>query len=447
MGKTSCLALLLLVGISFGGCSPEMTPAEKEVREKRWIYESMRKWYLWQDNVPKSFDKTAQELDLTAYFNSFLYLKGDQTNGDIYSRMALNPDYKNSKSTGDRYNTVDFGFKYIGFDLLYEVVFLVVHVYPGSPADGILQRGDIIYKVNDQKVTQYNYSGVFDSPTIRVALADYNMSKATPNGEVYELSKGSFSKDPIFDCRVIDDDGRKVGYLAFGSFDANCKDDLSDAFGTMRDGGATELILDLRYNPGGYVDIANYLASLIAPSSASGELFLQMTPNEKISSSNIRLKYYLLRDNDKIKAKKLELSRLVVLTSFMTASASETLIHCLRPYMEVMVIGSDTEGKNKAAVELIDDSHQWMLMPLFSVVSDKNGETFATSGLDTNVPALESPGQHIFGLGDSREKLLSIALSYLRGDGVQSNGLSRSSGNCVALPMDHGGGNLVKVDE
>lgn len=443
MGRISYFILLLMASISLGGCSEEMTPAEKEMREKRWIYENMKKWYLWQDNIPDSFSKTNSGLEVAPFFKSFLYREGDQENGDIYSRIALNPDYDESKST-NTYTTTGFGFEYICFNLFSEVIAVVVHVYPDSPADGVLKRGDVIYQVDGYKITTNNYIGIFDSPTIQVSLAEYAKSKTVPNGKVYELSKATFAEDPIFDCRVIDHNGQKVGYLAFGGFKDECQNDLSRAFGTMRNGGATELVLDLRYNPGGYVEIANYLASLIAPTSSLGELFLRMTPNDKLSASHVKLKYHLLRDNEKIRAQKLELSRLVVLTSFMTASASETLIHCLRPFIPVTVIGTTTEGKNKAAVELVDDTHRWVMMPLFSVVSDKNGATFPTSGLQEDVYVMESPSTGMSALGSPDEKLLKVALSYLDG-GLHRGAFSRSSNvEVVPLPMRSNGGNLVK---
>jgi len=114
---------------------------------------------------------------------------------------------------------------------------------------------------------------------------------------------------------------------------------LNEAFAALRAAGATELVLDLRYNGGGLVDIAVHLSSLIGGSRTSGQVLLNYVHNDRVGPVLNKTTRFTNPEQA------LNLSRLFVITTRGSASASELVINGLRPYMPVVVIGDTTYGK------------------------------------------------------------------------------------------------------
>ena len=137
---------------------------------------------------------------------------------------------------------------------------------------------------------------------------------------------------------VFNVDGRKVGYLHFRNFVRPSIAALDQAFETLKQSGVTELVLDLRYNGGGLVDVAVHLASLIGGSLTSGQVLAVYDHNDKNQRYNETLRF----ENP---SQALNLDRLVVITTRATASASELIVNSLRPYIPVATIGETTYGK------------------------------------------------------------------------------------------------------
>ncbi len=130
-----------------------------------------------------------------------------------------------------------------------------------------------------------------------------------------------------------------TGYLCFDAFLQNSGAELDTAFKYFTTHGATDLIVDLRYNTGGYVDVAQQLASEIIGSGHTNETFINYKYNSKCS-----LKYNSAINFLTTKFP-MGLSRVVFITSGSSASASEVVISSLMPYIDVTLVGDDTYGK------------------------------------------------------------------------------------------------------
>ena len=139
--------------------------------------------------------------------------------------------------------------------------------------------------------------------------------------------------------RVVEVDGRKVGYLFFRNFVQPSTAALTDAFAALKTAGATELVLDLRYNGGGLVDVAVHLASLIGGTRTNGQVMLNYVHNDKIGPILNKTTRFTNPEQA------LNLQRLVVITTRGSASASELVINSLRPFIPVTIIGDTTYGK------------------------------------------------------------------------------------------------------
>jgi C-terminal processing protease CtpA/Prc len=189
------------------------------------------------------------------------------------------------------------------------------------------------------------------------------------------------------------------------------------AFGRFRDAGVRNLILDLRYNGGGEVSMAQLLASLIAPASALGNVFMYTENNTGTFQPMNLLTSQLVPENAGIE-------KLYVITSQNTASASELIIHSLKPFYggDLCVIGETTMGKNVGSVTFTNEELGWELTPMMFRIYDKNKVSGYEAGIDPDEQVSEFgflPGENqaVFTLGTlgdyEHERLLNIAMHEL----------------------------------
>ena len=132
--------------------------------------------------------------------------------------------------------------------------------------------------------------------------------------------------------------GQVVGHLVFKGFIGPSNAELDSAFTFFNSAGVQQLILDLRYNGGGRMDVTGKLASLIAGPATDGKVFVKYRHNNKRGDYDNEL-------NFEAEANALNLNQLIVIASRGTASASEVIINGLKPYINVVVIGDNTYGK------------------------------------------------------------------------------------------------------
>jgi C-terminal processing protease CtpA/Prc len=208
--------------------------------------------------------------------------------------------------------------------------------------------------------------------------------------------------------------------------------------------GVNEMVLDLRYNPGGSVGTATLLASLIAPSDivSNEEVFIKYIWNDIINQ------YWLDKEGDdsenlKIKfidaAQNIDLDRLYVLISESSASASELIINGLRPYMDVTLIGDTTHGKYTASITLHDEeqSFNWAIQPIVLKTANINNQTDYKDGL---FPDYLVKDDYFSPLGSLEEDRLALAISFITG--IPIGPVARRSTFDqlpVSLPMLSGG--------
>jgi hypothetical protein len=156
---------------------------------------------------------------------------------------------------------------------------------------------------------------------------------------------------------VIASGGKKVGYIVFNQFFGSpSRTELQNAFSYFTGEGINELVVDLRYNPGGSTDTQDLLANLIAPASASNKVMYKYVFNSSLQKGNFPLfKKKTGADNASFSEANntqnfsitgsLNLSRVFFIVTGSSASASELLINNLKPFMDVKLIGDTTYGK------------------------------------------------------------------------------------------------------
>ena len=386
-----------------------------------WIESTMRENYLWYADMPAQ-SKLNFSADPETFFSSLLSTSdGDEDlNGKHYyysyieSTSTITKAISNlEQSYGFEFNLYPIGDSHYAAHLLY--------VAPNTPADEAkLKRGDWIVKMNTDFITISNYKTLYGSNAMELTTAKYiNGGLVTQAGKTQLGAARKIEDDPVHYHTIIPWNGKKVGYLVYNHFTAGQMDEdtkydkelltLSNTFK-----GVNEFILDLRYNNGGLLSSAQLLSTILAPASALGKTFctLQYNDNQSPQNESITLRSSLLSGGAN-----LDLKTIYVLVTAESASASELVINCLKPYMKVVVIGETTEGKNVGSVSYTDNKYPWLLQPIVCKLYNASGKSdYGKIGFIPNYKRDEAETLDKFlPFGDTNELLLSTALGLIGG--------------------------------
>lgn len=423
------LGLFIFVSISCEDNDDNTVP--KALQSKDFVWKGLNLYYLWKKDVPDlADDRFANQDQLNAYSESFanpdsLFTKLLYNKGTIDKYSVIYSDYSvlegvlsgNTKSNG-----VDFAISRKPGSST-EVYGWVRYIVPNSDASTKdIQRGDIFYAVNGTTLTVENYRTLLlNTDNYTLNLADYDGGNITPNGQSVALTKTNLAENPILLNTVITQGEKKVGYLMYNGFYGQYDNQLNTVFGNFKSQGVTHLVLDLRYNSGGSVNTATKLASMIT-GQFPGQLFAKQQWNDKAQA------YYESKSPNSLLNKfysglnGLNLTKVYILTSQSSASASELVINCLKPYINVIQIGDKTTGKNVGSITLYDSptfakkdvnpSHKYAMQPIVLKIVNKNGFGDYTAGISPNIEVIENHG-NLGILGDVNEPLLSVALENI----------------------------------
>lgn len=410
-------------------------PSKLEVQN--FIWKGLNLYYLWQEDSPDLADDrfaTQEQLNtfLIPYTNPltlFNHLRVDPSI-DRFSVLVDDYEYLENLFKGvAKSNGMEFTLRLKpGSDT--EVFGTVNYVIPNSDAaNKNLTRGMVFYAIDGQALNVNNYRDLIASTTYTLNFADYNDGAITPNGQSVELIKTELTENPIYLTKVIETNNQKIGYLMYNGFTANYDLQLNDAFGTLKTAGVTDLVLDLRYNGGGSVLTATRLASMIT-GQFNDQLFAKQQWNSKIQEyfeennpSQLVNNFTNKIGNTNINS--LNLYRVYVLTTGGTASASELVINGLKPYIQVIQIGTKTVGKNVGSVTLYDSPtfnkkdvnprHKYAMQPIVIKTINKDGFGDYQNGIAPDVVLPEFAG-NLGVLGNENEPLLSAALGLITND-------------------------------
>ncbi|HEV8689764.1 MAG TPA: S41 family peptidase [Ideonella sp.] len=304
----------------------------------------------------------------------------------------------------------------------------VAYVEPGSPAAaaGVL-RGDMLLTADGVSGDDNTQAGV---DVLNAALfpnangQNHSFSFSRGAGTLNRsLTSTTIVKQPVPTTSVIDSGGKKVGYVVFTDHIASSEQKLIDAVNTLKAAAIDDLVLDLRYNGGGYLYIASELAYMIAGDPrTNGKVFEQLQYNAKRSaetnSEDAKTPFYnsscILDQNYNCSSvhplPTLNLSRVTVIATGSTCSASEAIINGLRGVdIEVRVIGSTTCGKPYGFTA--KDNCGISYFPIeFKGINAKGFGDYA-DGFSASCPAADDFGH---ALGDASEGMLSAALYNLQ---------------------------------
>ncbi|MBP6550296.1 MAG: peptidase S41 [Flavobacterium sp.] len=418
-------------------------PAYLEVND--FIWKGLNLYYLWQADVPNLADdkfKTQTQLNI--------FLSGYPQPENLFESLLYKPASLNPAAEAvDRFSwivddylelegqlqgtTNNNGVDYILYkrensDEIFGVVRYIIANSDASTKN--IKRGDFFTGVNGTQLSLSNYQALLfgSNNDYTLNLADYNGGAITPNGKTVALTKTILDENPILVNKVIVSGSHKIGYLMYNGFYANYDTQLNNAFGALKSQGITDLVLDLRYNSGGSIQTATRLASMIT-GQFTGQVFAKQQWNDKIES------YFAANDPESLKnlftdkmgttaINSVGMTKIYILTSTNTASASELVINGLKPHIGVVQIGDVTKGKNVGSVTLYDSptfgkekrnpNHRYAMQPIVLKIVNSAGFGDYQSGLDPNF-TLKETVSNLDVLGSPTEPLLSLAIGKITG--------------------------------
>ncbi|MFD1316146.1 S41 family peptidase [Namhaeicola litoreus] len=428
---------------SCGGDDNDPTVVEPPIASKNteiqdFIWQGMNEIYYWQDNVPNLADnkfasqdayKTflESEDDPFVFFDNLLYQK------NVVDRFSwIVDDYVELENSFQGISTTDgikFGVAAYGENGVFGYV---RYVLPNSDASKKeIKRGDIFTHVNGVAITRSNYVDLLyesSSTSHTLSLAKIENNTITPTGVDVELSKSVLTENPVYLSKSFTIDGKKIGYIMYNRFNDDFDDEINRAFGELKAEGVTDLVLDFRYNPGGSVNTAVSIASMIT-GQYNGEILLKEKWNRKYQAywEANRPDYLISKFPNRLGngnlINSLELNSIYILTTGNTASASELIINGLKPYINVKLIGQKTYGKSVASVTLYDSNnfgkeganpnHKYAMQPIILETRNKLDEN-DIDGFDPDFEIAENIA-NLGTLGDTDEPLLQAAINMITG--------------------------------
>ncbi len=320
------LVLALLIGLVFiNSCEKDKIypPGSDTVSE---LYSIMNQWYYWKDSIP--------DVDPDDYTNP----------NDLLEAMRYEPRDKWSYITTQEAHSqyyeegtyVGYGFGYApDSDGNIRITFL----FDDSDLNDVgVQRAWIIKKINGNIVDENsNLSDLLGANEIGVSnTIEFESPTGVNVSETF--MKKLVTINTVGYTSVIENGSNKVGYFVFKSFIGPSIAELNAAFGSFKTEGVNELVIDLRYNGGGKMDVVTHLAGLIIPDNVDGELFVKYVHNNDRSDMDEGVNF----EKD---LNSLGLNKVYFITSKGSASASEVIINGLDPHIDVYIVGDDTYGK------------------------------------------------------------------------------------------------------
>lgn len=410
-----------------------------------WIYDVMDIFYLWGGNMPPK-SNTNLILQPDKFFESLLYQYGEV---DRFS--WIDDDAQNLRNQLDGI-VKSSGISSTAFLLPNDEIMLSVrYVMKNSPGERAgVERGDIITKINGTRLNIDNYYNLIQSENQELTFGGVQGNSIFDTERKVNLVTEQIQNFPIQYASILDLGPKKAGYFVYTQFIPGTgnneifNNELRSIFAEFKSNNINELIVDLRFNGGGFISSAEVLSSLITKNLQPGTV---MSKQEWSKNGTEYAKRYWGFTDASFESHWLDetnnignnLQRVFFLVSGGTASASEMVINNLLPNMEVILIGTNTYGKAVGSITLDDAGGKyrwdWGLQPIVLKTVNSAGKADYGSK-DGFAPHIEVRDNRVpfLPFGDPNETLLSVALDIIDGDQTLARAKARKSAH-KALPL------------
>ncbi|MBV7528718.1 S41 family peptidase [Chitinophaga sp. sic0106] len=434
-----------MISLLLAACSKDMARNPNTGRDSTAIstndsiYNIFKDIYLWTDAVPDSatFKPNSYSSPYTM-FDSLIGFKKKSNGGNLDKYSFLDDGTTADVLQG---HAGDLGFQ-IGWQTTSEL--RVVYVYPGSPADKAgIKRGWKMSAVNGTTSFTYGNQATEDVLNKAFSAASANFVFTKPDGTTITstITSAQYNLNPILFSKVYDLGGSKIGYIVFNSFVALdvVKSQFETIFNDFKTAGVTKVVIDLRYNGGGYVSTAEYLAGKLAPASVANQLMYSTVFNSRVTNKNFNWFFKTMKavpdypdelwseifySEATTYAKTnfgatggLTLTNLSFIMTGNTASSSELLFNVLKPSMNPHMVGSTSYGKPVGFIAVTIGAIDMYSINMQSLNSKNEGDYF-----DGFTPNVQAGDDYAYDWGSFQDPMLRAALTDM---GVPASALGR----------------------
>ena len=379
----------IVVFLLFTSCSFFDDDTESDKTANDYIYSVFKEWYLWYDQIPDVdpnnyetyqdlIDAIKVDVDKWSYAGSYTYIKN----------MYENAEYKG------------FG---AGFMVDYDYQIKITHVYNASPF-GVygVERGWIVESVNGYTIS--NVDGINDALNSDNAV-DFVFTDQDGQTRNLTTSRQSFQMNTVLYSNVYEYDSHKVGYLVFNSFLGTSVNELTPVIQTFHDQNITDLIVDLRYNGGGENEVAETLIGMIGGDKVKGQtITTRMHSDKKTKEDESTVSDY--------SGVSLNIEGVYFITTSGTASASELVINCIKPFMDTKLVGSTTSGKPVGMYIVADEDIDLAVLPVCFKNINSLGYGDYFDGIAVDISETDDLSHN---WGDPEEGMFNTALNDILG--------------------------------
>lgn len=395
-----------------GGLTPSPPPPSTACSvdtQKQFVLDNMLFWYLWNSDLPTNVNLndfgTAEEL--LAFLTTF---SPDDGSGQPVDKFSFLTSATSDQAFFGEGQFEGFGFSYREVDTN---VLRFTRVFADGPAGRAgFSRGQQIVALDGRSIADIQaaegVSAVLGNDTVTFTLRPVG---GNPDGSddlaPVAITRDIVTIDPVPQDTIIDGSGgRKIGYFEFSTFISTAEPRFAEIFQTYTNENVEEVIIDLRYNGGGLVRTAELLGDYLGGRVAQNEVFSSTEFNLERAGANNSQEFFELLSTS------INLSRLVVIASRGTASASELVINGLGPHVDVTIVGDNTFGKPVGQIGLELTGCDILLRPTAFQTVNSLGEGDFFGGLPV-APGCEADDDLDVPVGDPSDPNVETALYYL----------------------------------
>ncbi|WP_188449505.1 S41 family peptidase [Sphingomonas psychrolutea] len=400
--------------------SPTTTAAGCTLRDRQdWALSQLREWYLFPDTLPATLDPTPYST-VSDYIDALTATARAQRKDRYFTYLTSIASEDAFYASG---SSAGFGFR-LTLDSTGRRVF-IAEAFEGAPAlSAGIDRGTEIVAIGtsasdlrtvDAIIAAEGGNGVTNAlgPSTAGTTRVLRITDASGTRNV-TVSKSDYSLTPVssrYGAQIITDGGRQVGYINLRTFISTADPALRSAFASFRAAGITNVIVDVRYNGGGLVSIAELMTNLLGANRSTSDVIDYMTFRPEKASNNVTAFFAP-------QPQSIAPTKIAFIGTGGSASASELVIAAQIPYLHAnaALIGTNTYGKPVGQIALDRSACDDRLRVIAFALQNANRQGAYYDGLASIVEASCQAGDDLtHPLGSPLETSTRAALDYLAG--------------------------------
>ncbi len=435
------------VASSLGGSvtpAPTPTPTPSAtcslLARQQWAAETLKEWYLFPETLPASLDPSPYST-VDDYIDALTATARAQRRDRYFTYLTSIAEENAYYQSG---STAGFGWRF-SLDPSQGRLFVIEAFENGPGLAAGVDRGAEILAIGTSSSNLQTVSSLYNSGG-GAAVADamgpddagttrlLRISDASGTRNV-TVTKRDFELLPVsnrYGAKVMEDGGRRVGYVNLRTFILTADRPLRDAFAQFKAQGVTDIIVDLRYNGGGLVSVGKLFGDLLGGDRSTSDIFTRLT--HRPEKSALDESYRFAPQPESVTP-----TRIAFISTGGTASASEMLINAFIPFLDarVALIGSNSYGKPVGQIAIDRAACDDRLRVVAFAGENSAGNANFYDGLATSVKtSCQAPDDINYPLGDPREGSVREALNFIAGRSCTAIGRAPSTASKQAIPIE-----------